>query len=320
MLNPVVYGTKTAVDDVLDDLKKYMYTKEYINVNINVMKSEPPPPPPPDPKKPEKHSPEVISNSPIISRLSSDMGSNNYAHGQPAHNNIPIAGPHAIDTQDGKKKRLHKCPAEQSLFWSIYIATKGYGEYMREQRRAANVWIEERLRIVDHLKKAPRQLKESNHKLTLESIQALLSSMIMMRQDREEDAILYSAYHNIPIVILYEKTAVVFDNGSARWNPSAENSEQKTIYLEARTTKRIGLNKKQIMEYTLVEPETVATKIDNMFIVENLGIGLRSVSSYKTDELRTLVKKHLGVEADRMTKPELYENMAKWVAIDRCFI
>jgi hypothetical protein len=219
---------------------------------------------------------------------------------------------------------MYTGPKEQSLFWSVYIAKKGYGEYLREQRRSANVWIEERLRIVDALKTAPKQLKESNHKLTLEKIQALFSGMLTSRQDKEEDAILYSAYYKIPIVILYEKTAVVFDQESHRWS-SDSASKESAIYLTAKSTLRVDRDGKTRVEYALMDPTSLTVPVsEKYYVVENLSSGLRSASTYKIDELRELMSTLGGLStlggASKQTKPEMYAELVKLVAKDRFLI
>ncbi len=302
LLNDTVYGHH-AVDTVLDELKQYMYTPEKKQKMDSTH----------SPQNPEKHSPEDFSTDPFQSLLTSHSDSKNDS--QHETQNIPMVAKPAPATR-GPPPRW---PVEQSLFWSIFIAVKGYGEYLREQRRAANVWIEERLKIVDQLKQAPRKMKESNHKLTLESIQALFSSALTSRQDKEEDAILYSAFYNVPIVILYDKTAVVFDHSGTETT--------STIYLQARATEKIRgghgpQGQRRIIDYSLVDATVVDVNMENRFIVDNLGSGLKGISTYKTDVLRELYLKFVAKDNDdaKKTKPEMYEEMRKFVAIDRCFI
>jgi hypothetical protein len=295
-----------------------MYTVEYKSVKESVNTSK-------------KLSPKPNSSPPIKCSLTSISGSNSDSHDAPpksdTQSNIPIANQQP-NVNNLLKKSLYTGHPEQSLFWSVFIATKGYGEYMREQRRAANVWIEERLRIVDALKTAPKQMKESNHKLTLEKIQALFSGMLTSRQDKEEDAILYSAYYKIPIVILYEKTSVVFDNESNRWTMDQPDSKGTAIYLEANPSLRTTREGKKQMEYTLLDPTalSVNNEIEKRHIVDNLTTGLRSVSTYKIDELRELLCKLKGndeIEESsivKQTKPEIYMELTRIIAKDRFLI
>jgi hypothetical protein len=312
--------TTTTVDECLIELKKYMYTVEYkmteAEESVNISK---------------KLFPKPNSGPEIKCSLTSISGSKFDSHDAPPNpdtpSNIPIAHPPVI-VNNNVKKTLYTGSPEQSLFWSVFIATKGYGEYMREQRRAANVWIEERLRIVDALKVAPKQMKESNHKLTLEKIQALFSGMLTSRQDKEEDAILYSAYYKIPIVILYDKTAVVFDNESNRWNPDQSDSKDTAIYLEAKPSLRTTRDGKKQVEYRLLDPTALSinNEIEKRHIVDNLTTGLRSVSTYKIDELRELFSKLEGpskLEGSsivKLTKPEIYMELKRIVAKDRFLI
>jgi len=330
ILFPEVKTTAT-VDECLIELQKYMYTVEYKSTKESVKESikesikE-------SVNTSKKLSPKPNSDPEIKCSLTSISGSKYDSQDTPPKSdtttNIPI-GNTQPSTNNTPKKSLYTGHPEQSLFWSVFIATKGYSEYLREQRRAANVWIEERLRNVDALKTAPKQMKESNHKLTLEKIQALFSGMLTSRQDKEEDAILYSAYYKIPIVILYEKTAVVFDNESNRWNMDQHpNNKDSAIYLEANPSLRTSREGKKQVEYTLMDPTalSVSNEIEKRHIVDNLTTGLRSASTYKIDELRELLSKFKGPSkkeessAIKQTKPEIYAELTRLIAKDRFLI
>ena len=338
LLNPVVYQQVGDSGAAIDELKKYMYTAEYKAMRESDLeyKLESELESKLESLKTSKMLPQILDSNPQNQCCLIDIsGSKSDLHepiqDPPTPINIPI-GKAAVQQQQQamqrnqtQSKRLYAGSSEQSLFWSVFIAVKGYGEYLREQRRAANVWIEERMRIVDSLKKAPRQMKESNHKLSLEKIQALFSGMMTSRQDKEEDGILYAAYYKIPIVILYEKTAVVFDTESTRY-ASAESTDP-VIYLRAAGTARIDRNGRRQIEYSLVD----AAKLEGVregilsgdrFVVDNLGNGLKGISTYKTEELLIKLDKLLTGERapGKMAKPELYAEVAKRVAMDRFII
>lgn len=342
LLNPVVYQQPmhdVTPDAAMDELKEYMYTAEY-----KAMKESES-----DSLKTSKMIPQNLDSGPsnqccLIDIPGSKSDSHEPAGEPPKPINVPIANtPHNIvpvsmdpkyenkniHKNENKKtemqeKRLYTGSSEQSMFWSVFIAVKGYGEYMREQRRAANVWIEERMRIVDSLKKAPRQMKESNHKLSLEKIQAIFSGMMTSRQDKEEDGILYAAYYKIPIVILYDKTAVIFDTESARY--ASTDPKDPVIYLRAKGTARVDRNGRRQIEYSLVDSaklEGVRESIlsGDIFVVDNLGNGLKGISTYKTEELLNKLDKMVGERAPgKMAKPEIYAELAKRVAMDRFII
>lgn len=314
LLNPVVYQQTVAA---MDELKEYMYTAEYKARKDFDSES----------LKTSKMIPQNLISDPsnqccLIDNPGSKSDSHDPIRDPPPPTNITMAKTVIQQQQDQKQsKRLYTGSSEQSLFWSVFIAVKGYGEYMREQRRAANVWIEERMRIVDSLKKAPRQMKESNHKLSLEKIQALFSGMMTSRQDKEEDGILYAAYYNIPIVILYDKTAVIFDTESARYATT-----DTVIYLRASGTPRIDRSGRRQIEYSLVDADKLGGVRESIlsgdtFVVDNLGNGLKGISTYKTDELLAKLDKLTRDRAPgKLSKPELYAEVAKRVAMDRMII
>lgn len=74
-------------------------------------------------------------------------------------------------------------PPPSSLFWCVQEAIYGPVQTKHMRQRGTNARIEERMRIVETLRKTPRILKESNYPFTLEKIQSLLSSLMMSPTD-----------------------------------------------------------------------------------------------------------------------------------------
>jgi hypothetical protein len=78
-------------------------------------------------------------------------------------------------------------------------------------------------------------------------------------------------------------------------------NETSPIYLIEKIEKNIGLKQN-------VTSEQIEYYRSHFWKLENLDKPLKAVSSYKVDELRDICKR-LNIEADKSTKPQLYEKI-----------
>jgi hypothetical protein len=188
-----------------------------------------------------------------------------------------------------KKVEIKRVGVRNTLFWSVFLAVYEDGEYMEAVRRSGNREVEEKVRIVDSLKKSPKILKETNSKLTLEQTQALYGSLLTSREDRIEFCAAYAAFYKKTIWLLYPKTYRVY-------SPTVDVSlDADAIVI------RVEPGPKHTFIYTLdQEPDIKA------LIRERTGL-LQAQSKYKTDELAAIAEK-LGVTvAPKAKKQEVYD-------------
>jgi len=176
-----------------------------------------------------------------------------------------------------------------TLFWSIFLSVHEYGEYMEALRRSGNREVEEKIRMVDSLKKSPKVLKETNAKLTLEQTQALYGSLLTSREDRIEFCAAYAAYYKRTIWLIYPKTYRVY-------SPTTEVSlDSDTIAVN------VTPGPKHTFVYTLdQEPDIKA------LVGERTGI-LNAQSKYKTAELVDIANKMGLPVAPKTKKQEVYD-------------
>lgn len=208
--------------------------------------------------------------------------------------------------EDAKKPAFILHSQEHSLFWSLFIAVYGYSVYAREQNNKPwNTRIDERVRIVESLKSTPRRLKDCNHKLTLDQIQALFSSLMTSPHDSIDQLIVYSIYYSRPIVVLYDSIHAkhVFLPSLASVLEEDDVSDTAIIYLLATPS---SVNNR--MQYAcLLDRESIQDR-RNYFLLENIKDGgLRAISSYKVAELQDIADQiNLDIPTATKKKEDLY--------------
>lgn len=208
--------------------------------------------------------------------------------------------------EDVKKPAFILHSQEHSLFWSLFIAVYGYGVYAREQNNKPwNTRIDERVRIVESLKTTPRRLKDCNHKLTLDQIQALFSSLMTSPHDIIDQLIVYSIYYSRPIVVLYDSIHAkhVFLPSLASVLEEDDVSDTDIIYLLATPS---SVNNR--MQYACLLDRVSIQGRRNYFLLENIKDGgLRAISSYKVVELQDIADQiNLNIPTATRKKEDLY--------------
>jgi hypothetical protein len=188
-----------------------------------------------------------------------------------------------------KKEETKRVGVRNTLFWSVFLAVHEYGEYMEAVRRSGNSEIEEKVRMVDSLKKSPKVLKETSSKLTLEQTQALYGSLLTRREDRIEFCTAYAAFYKRTIWLIYPKTYRVY-------SPTVDVSlDSDAIVI------RVEPGQKHAFIYSLDQESDIRALVG-----ERTGL-LQAQSKYKTDELATIAGKlRLPVEP-KAKKQEVYD-------------
>jgi hypothetical protein len=176
-----------------------------------------------------------------------------------------------------------------TLFWSVFMAMHEYADYLDALRRSGNREIEEKVRMVDSLKKSPKILKETNAKLTLEQTQALYGSLLTSREDRIEFCAAYTAFYKRTIWLVYPKTYRVY-------SPTVDASlESDAIVI------RVEPGPKHTFIYSLDQESDIKTLIG-----ERTGL-LNAQSKYKMDELVAIAGKIGVTVVPKAKKQEVYD-------------
>jgi hypothetical protein len=194
-----------------------------------------------------------------------------------------------------------------SLFWAIYAHENPAEEFLRPS--AANVEIETRLKIVASLKQTPKRLKDTNSKMTLESTQALLGSMLTAREDKLEFCIAYSVYFGKHILVVYPTTYQLF----SPYTTAEIEDDDHVIILYA--------SKKQKIFYS-AEPNPTKQMADT--IIRTKLTLLKAQSNYKIPELESVANR-LNIatktaEGKRRKKEDVYNEIRLAIHNDMHFL
>jgi len=215
--------------------------------------------------------------------------------------------PHTMDGKECPDTMMENQPnrmtpsQKNTLFWSVFMSVYEYPEYMEASRRSGNREIEEKLRMVECLKKTPKILKESSAKLTLEQTQALYGSLLTTREDRLEFCAAYAAFYKRPIVIVYSKTYRVF-------SPTAELGDEPPIILWA------SPGPKHSVVYSLDHESNIKE------LIAERTSELKAQSNYKIGELVQLATRLNLVLPPKPKKQEVYDAIRVAIHKDMSFV
>jgi len=192
-----------------------------------------------------------------------------------------------------------------TLFWCLYIGQYGLSKYTIMENSFGKEEIQEKQKIMEALK-SPSELhrwKQTNQKITKVKIQQLCSDLMTNSTTELDCIIAFSVYYqkNIYLVNHDNRTYYYFSCGV----PDTEN-----IYI-AKDTPRT--NKKSFSLYSWENANNekefhimITTQYQGL---ENTEKSLKSISSYKMDELHEIANKMGFKVEDKMKKMELYHGL-----------
>jgi hypothetical protein len=219
-------------------------------------------------------------------------------------------------------------PLQNTLFWTIFISVYGYDEYIMVKQKYSNREIGEKQIIINHLKKNPKILKNSNYKVTNDLCQEILSELIINNNSSLLSCIGFSIFYKRPIYIINEtnNTYLLFspdkdtnideeDEPIIIYNskPLPNKNHNATNSLNAcNNSKRVITDKYGI--YLSENSKPIGEIIQNMFYIENYNKPLKGISTYKMTELEIIAKKlninHYDIETNKLLKKQvLYEKI-----------
>ena len=197
---------------------------------------------------------------------------------------------------------------ENTLFWSLFVGVYGYSDYLNIAHKYHNAEIEEKQALVEKLGKTPRRLKETNHRITNQSIQELLSGVMVAKHDTLFSLIAYSVYYERQVVVLFENNTYI------RFIPeTASTSNTSPVFLHCRVGARRNLYSVEL------EPgaERMSEVAEQAVELESYLKPLKGVSAYKMPELEEIAKK-VGVIVDaKQKKGDLYDKIAAKCSLEK---
>lgn len=190
---------------------------------------------------------------------------------------------------------------EDTLFWCMYIAKYGYGDYLAIGTKYKNKEIEKKQEMIDTIKKSPAIMKCDSYKLSKVAVQEILADLLVNKKTTMNTL--------LAMCILYNLRVYVIDESVKTYVHYRAN--------ETTTTTETFIIRKTIDGFYGVDMDTNTAKIatieETRLAIEPGPKPIKGMSAYKVGELETMIKK-LGVwpnDGNKRTKTDLYDILQK---------
>ena len=300
-LNQILYNNKKFdSSDTIRLLEPYMYSTSMVKpVEESVQEPIPIEPIVEDPivelviKKPiDEH------QTPIINPIQSDT---NHANTLLPRKNNNIISPRCTDT----------------LFWCMYIATYGYGDYLSIGTKYKNKEIEKKQEMIDIIKKNPLILKSTPRKITNVAIQEIMAELMIDKKTTMNSFFAMCVLNKLHVYIIDTSTKTFLEFGQTNQTneqnkTNEQNEEDPTIqdntYLFYRSIE--GFYSIDLDYADSSTDPKIIDQLTPLFELEHGPKPMKSISNYKVDELETISKK-LGLwsDAKKYKKQDLYQEI-----------
>ena len=203
---------------------------------------------------------------------------------------------------DNKISTLTPAQAD-SLFWCIYIAIHKYDEYLMLHNKHNMLELEWKQKLSKQITDCPSKLKQSNHKVTKANIQEILSDfMTAPYKTNMLCVIAITVYYNIHIIIM-----------------NSTNNMRMEFLTDTLPADTYVIYKNERNHYSICpEPASSAELArirTNSLLIENNEKPLKSIGSYKVDELIQYAKLFgLYNDHEKYKKNELHEIVGEYAA------
>jgi len=207
--------------------------------------------------------------------------------------NKPIVNMVSEPTRETSKQKWFDPCQKDTIFWCIYTAVFGLSEYMLIGRKYANREWEEKNAAIIAFKKCSKELRTTNHRITLGNIEEMMSEYMTNQSNITLLGLVgLSVYYKIQIYLIdsVKKTHLVY---------TPENySNTCYIYKHPKIKDKYRLS--------LIEND-----VTDSFCLVSFTRPLRSISSYKLSELEKIAKR-FGIN-ELQKKSELYKEITEHI-------
>ena len=215
---------------------------------------------------------------------------------------VPESQPVIEEPRDNKINTLTPVQTD-SLFWCIYIAIHKYEEYVMIHNKHNMLELEWKQKLSKLITDCPSKLKQSNHKVTKANIQEILSDfMTAPYKTNMLCVIAITVYYNIHIIIM-----------------NSTNNMRMEFTTDTHPTDTYVIYKNERNNYSICPEPASADELarirNSSFLIENNEKPLKSIGSYKIDELIQYAKL-FGVYNDheKYKKNELHDIVGEYAA------
>lgn len=270
-LNQILYdNTKFDTFDTIQLLDPYMYTKydPYMYTKYGIVQ---------DP----------IQVSTLIASSTSQDISLSILQVSPS----PIKVLHSINSNIIKPRHT------DTLFWCLYIAKYGYGEYLNIGNKYKNKEIEIKQSMIETIKKSPAILKSTPRKITNVAIQEIMAELMIDKKTTFKTFFAMTVLNNI--------NAYIVDTATQTYLPFLYGDDQENPFIFYKSID--GFFSIDIEEKTA---EQIHEIIGSMIELEHGERPIKSISAYKVVELEIMAKHlHIDVDTKKYKKQELYNEI-----------
>jgi len=205
------------------------------------------------------------------------------------------------------EKELISPRHQDTLFWCLFIIHFGYKEYLHVDRNYGVKELEEKQKIYEFIKNNSAKVKQTNYKITNVAIQEMLSELMTpQKQTSMLSLIGLIVYYNVNLLIVNEETKCMLEF----WANTEMKMDTLTYILYKSSDGKYKLQFENIGEYKMNELR------NKYMVLEHYSKYMKSVSSYKVEELEEMARKlNIFDETKKYKKNDLYENIGKLLAI-----
>jgi len=192
-----------------------------------------------------------------------------------------------------------------TLFWCIFSFVYGFDEYNQIGHSYGNRVLEEKMKIIDFIKKNPKAMKESNVKITNVGVQEVISEFMVDKTTSFQGIIALAVYYKTSIYLIHKEK-----NMYLKFLPYRDSECEKKCYIYYDNYLRDQI------KYKTPISEMEVPDLDYMICLESHVKPFRPISHYKIDDLEKIAIQ-MGITPEkRLKKLELYEKlteMARWI-------
>jgi hypothetical protein len=183
------------------------------------------------------------------------------------------------------EKDIYQRPHQKDgLFWCIYIAVYGIGEYIQIDRNYGIKELELKQKIAEDIQKNPQKYKQiDGYRITKTVLQEVMSDLLTQQKE--------TSIYCMMIMMIYFKIQIRFVYNEGKYvdfKLLGEGERIHLIYIEQ------GNYGNRYKLYFMEEEYVIKKKafIDKNYLhIENYFKPVKSISSYKLEELESMVKK-----------------------------
>ena len=233
----------------------------------------------------------------------------------PPTTEIDIAPPPPPPQQRGGEKISEKEAAnpfflpfrqKDTLFWCLYIAHYGYNDYEIIERNYGLKELETKSKVAEFLKSNPTALKNTNYKITKVATQEILSDLLVNQKDTSIQCLLAIISCFRINIIMVDKT----DRLLLEFLADTTETETPTFLIKRDASSKYHIKTDPISQQEIVDLKS--TKI----CLENYQRPMKPASAYKVAELEIWAAKiGIDISQKKHKKNELYDlvyNAIRW--------